>query len=413
MESEKSESFQWDSSSPSLFEFEQFAQEVESDPVANELLKSQEALKRNPIEDPSKVSLDDERFMAVMKEVIDKKNMMETDEQRESRLWEEAINMSLSEAETDGIMRHPDIPEMPKRTPYHLNNKRSRFWMGTHNVWSPRVLIHMKARFKALKVTSFVVFKEVAPSTGHLHAHSLVCFNNPVQFTTVSLLDSGAHWETHEQGALGIFKYISKDGKKVYEYGELPKSVINFINRTSLPPKKTQFQQAIEMIKNGQIEELKEQRVYAQYQRFFDQKIASTQSNHRWQGNLQEKNHWVWGPAGSGKSRAIWDAAEAQNLSIYSKVQNKWWDGYHQENIVLIEDVHPSWTKIAASNLKVWADRYPFNAEIKGSVLTVPTPSYHLVITSNYSIDECFEEKDLEAIKRRFTEHYIGLPDQA
>lgn len=413
MESEKAESFQFDSRSPSLFEFDQFAQRISSDTSADELEKSFAALALNPVEDVAHLPLEDERTFALMKLAVDRKNNMETEEQREERLWKEAIEMNISDAEIDGSMGYPDIPDVGKRAPYFLQDKRARFWMGTHNRWSPKCLIHMKSRFRALKVQSFIIFKEVAPETGHVHAHSLVCFGNPVRFETVSKLDVAAHWDTNDNGALGIYKYISKDGKKVYQYGDLPKSVVNYINRGTVIPKKSQFQEAIDMVKAGEIDQLKDTRVYAQYQRYFDQRIASTQTNKRWQGELPQKNHWVWGPAGSGKSRAIWDSAEQQQMSIYSKLQNKWWDGYHGEQIVLIEDVHPDWTKKASSNLKIWADRYPFHAEIKGSVVTIPTPSYHLVITSNYSIDECFEEKDLDAIKRRFTEHYMGLPDQA
>jgi len=58
-------------------------------------------------------------------------------------------------------------------------------------------------------------------------------------------------------------------------------------------------------------------------------------------------------------------------------------------------------------HLKIWADRYPFTAEVKGSHHAI-MPNFQLVITSNYSIDECFKnEKDREAIKRRITEHIM------
>ena len=58
--------------------------------------------------------------------------------------------------------------------------------------------------------------------------------------------------------------------------------------------------------------------------------------------------------------------------------------------------------------LKIWADRYPFNGEMKGAHAWIEPGSYILIITSNYSIDECnFNETDKQAIKERFTEVFI------
>ena len=57
--------------------------------------------------------------------------------------------------------------------------------------------------------------------------------------------------------------------------------------------------------------------------------------------------------------------------------------------------------------MKIWADRYTFTGEIKGAH-SVIAPSYNLIVTSNYSIRECFSSiEDVEAIQRRFTEIYF------
>lgn len=109
------------------------------------------------------------------------------------------------------------------------------------------------------------------------------------------------------------------------------------------------------------------------------------------------KHFWIYGPAGCGKTSWVW---EAKPEDLYVKNANKWWDGYKNQNIVLIDDWDPS-HKVLAHHLKQWADRYPFLGEMKGAGRLM-RPA-HIIITSNYSIEECFEGPDVDAMKRRFT----------
>ena len=52
--------------------------------------------------------------------------------------------------------------------------------------------------------------------------------------------------------------------------------------------------------------------------------------------------------------------------------------------------------------LKKWADRYSFDAEVKGSKLIIRPE--RIIVTSNYSIEEVFCDDIMmqNAIKRRF-----------
>ena len=123
-----------------------------------------------------------------------------------------------------------------------------------------------------------------------------------------------------------------------------------------------------------------------------------------WEGDLKQKNIWLWGKAGVGKSS--WAAKHVPFINQYKKPCNKWWDGFNCliHNCVIIEDF-PVNGQIFVQNLKIWSDRYFFMGECKGSTMTIEPGRFFLIITSNYPIDRCFEyQEDIEAIKRRFTE---------
>jgi len=116
-------------------------------------------------------------------------------------------------------------------------------------------------------------------------------------------------------------------------------------------------------------------------------------------------NEWWYGATGTRKSRELW----REYPNHYQKSLNKWWDGYQNEEVVAIEEWSPK-NECTSSQLKIWADRYPFTAEIKGGTLQKIRPK-KIIVLSNYTIEECFNNsQDLDPIKRRFkVKHFISL----
>lgn len=109
---------------------------------------------------------------------------------------------------------------------------------------------------------------------------------------------------------------------------------------------------------------------------------------------------WIHGPTGTGKS----SLARKFYSPHYLKNINKWWDGYRGEPYVIIDDWDPNHSMLSY-HLKIWTDHYPFTAEIKGGARLV-RPLW-IIVTSQYSIDDCFDCETATALNRRFIKFHL------
>lgn len=85
--------------------------------------------------------------------------------------------------------------------------------------------------------------------------------------------------------------------------------------------------------------------------------------------------------------------------SVYLKPQSKWWDGYEGQETVILDDLDFGGL---CHYLKIWSDKWACPGEVKGG--TVPLLYKKFIVTSNYTPEQLFTEKeeDAPAVRRRF-----------
>ena len=84
----------------------------------------------------------------------------------------------------------------------------------------------------------------------------------------------------------------------------------------------------------------------------------------------------------------------------YVKDGTKWWDYYDYEETVVIEDLTPSVALELAPLLMNWCGLYKVRVEIKGGSINIRPRT--VIITSTYTIAECFPERYVSSMNHRF-----------
>jgi hypothetical protein len=223
---------------------------------------------------------------------------------------------------------------------------------------------------------------------GYIHYHSVKSFNQVKN----DLLRS--HIEQRRGSLEQAITYCHKDGD-FYEFGERP------LTKSEQGQKggeayKLKWKRLVELAESGNLDEIKEIAPAEYVLHFTKFKSLRNYSSTIIDGSLNHE--WWYGPTGTGKSRTVWELFP----NHYQKELNKWWCGYNGEDVVVIEEWCPK-NECTGSHLKIWADRYPFTAQIKGGSLQKIRPK-KIIVLSNYTIDQCFTNpEDLLPLKRRFT----------
>lgn len=270
---------------------------------------------------------------------------------------------------------------------------RSRAYCFTTNNYSDDDI----STLLAIDCRYLIFGRETAPDTGTPHLQGYIYFANAKHFNSVkSLLPKGSHIETARGSPDHNIEYCSKSGN-FQEKGERPLS-----QKRKGELEIERYAKARAAAQSGSWDDIPAD-IYIRHYSSLKKIYAEAQIVPPSMENLDFQ--WYYGPTGTGKSRT----AREKYPNHYLKLPNKWWDGYTGQDTVIIDEWDPSMEKYLGSALKRWCDHHAFNAEIKGGTICIRPP--RIIVTSNYSLEECFQDtQNLEPLQRRFkTTHFKCL----
>lgn len=261
-----------------------------------------------------------------------------------------------------------------------------------------------------LDSTYLVYGQETAPTTGTPHLQGYVVFDrrSPPGLRALRLLVPRAAWFVADASSFENRKYalkIGADGIQAnldfFERGRCPDEPHSAANgRRGGAAEVNRWTLARRAAEAGRFEDVPDEIFVRNYSSI----VAIARANQRAPPSRDSlKNHWYWGKSGTGKS----STARERFPQFYTKDLTKWWDGYQEEETVVIDDMDP-FHKAMGQLFKLWGDHYPFRAESKGSSRLIRPK--RIIVTSQYSIDEIWDDQETrDALRRRFKEEEFKL----
>jgi len=241
--------------------------------------------------------------------------------------------------------------------------------------------------------------RETAPTTGTRHLQAYVYYQRKVVASKVMAMFPGAHITQANGTPKANRAYCSKGGD-FKEFGTLPKTAAQAGGDAT----SEKWAKAKAQAKSGDLDAIDPQ-IYICYYNTL-RRIKGDNSS-KVQSLEVLTNEWHYGPTGTGKSRTV----REKYPDAFIKDANKWWDGYNNEDVVIIEDVD-IYDRALGRFFKLWGDHYSFPAESKcqGKIDIRPKK---IIVTSNYHPSEIWEDnKTYDPILRRFSlfKYQVEIP---
>lgn len=239
--------------------------------------------------------------------------------------------------------------------------------------------------------------QEKCPTTGKLH-WQYFCYIK-TQMTLKAFIKSiPSDWnKPHVEPCLGNIQqnidYCSKDT-----------GVPNTFQEQGLKPhqgQRTELEEACKQVRTGGLTAVSSDVVLMKYHKHLSA-LATIRSSTIPHVYSKPKVIWLWGPTGSGKTRA----AYAHDPCLYKQTSTDgWFDGYYDQKTICIDDFDKHTFPIR--ELLQILDGYKYNAKVKGGFQQLKADT--IFITSHMEPSHYFPTERFSEINRRISEiNYIG-----
>lgn len=263
-------------------------------------------------------------------------------------------------------------------------NARSRSWCFTYNNYD--AIGETKVRDIEAK---YLIFGREVGEAGTPHLQGYIYFANGKSFSAVKkLFPKEVHIEPAKGNPEQNIEYCSKDGN-TYEKGTKPMS-----QKDKGKTEQERWDKIKQQAKEGKLDEI-DSKVFVHHYRTLRSIAADYQRIPSSTDSVT--GIWYYGESGVGKTTI---ARTTHGDDYFLKAPTKWWDGYKGQDVVILDDLD-KYHKALGYYVKMWGDKWPFVAEVKGSSMTIRPKNF--IITSQYLPEDIWDDEEtVSAVRRRF-----------
>lgn len=217
-----------------------------------------------------------------------------------------------------------------------------------------------------------VVGKEVGES-GTPHLQGYIEYHSSRSWKLIKKRLFNSHIEKRKGTAMEAASYCKKEDDEYYEFGTI-----------SNQGKRNDLDEIKKLIDAGESMALVADKHFGSYIRYnkgFD-KYINLKTKHRTEPPYVQ---WSSGLAGTGKT---FEAVETSMGDYYIKDNSIWWDGYTNQNTIIIDDFDLH--KWEFRTLLALLDRYKYQGQIKGGYVTINSP--RIIITCEFPLNHLWVE---------------------
>lgn len=259
--------------------------------------------------------------------------------------------------------------------------------------------------------------REKAPDTGTPHLQGYVEWKRPKEWQTLKNTHKRIHWECRLGSQEQAIKYCMKGEQSHAEWKEAAWSGPNWgkgaqvteIGNRNEAGKRTDLDEVARLaLARVPVADIaaKYPSQYILYHKGID-KLIESQYKHRCAAPYIE---WRWGPAGTGKTS---EPSERHANAFYVKDGTVWWNGYTQQECIIIDDFDGKWP---FRDLLRLLDQGPYQGQTKGGYIAINSPYIYITcefppshwwgpMSINGADTELGTQNALDQIMRRILDH--------